>query len=47
MLNSYPNFMVDQNSYTNKITFYDIIIKILKINVSFDKCKSLCTLKIK
>ena len=36
MVNSYPNFMVDQNSYKNKITFYDIIIKILKINVSFD-----------
>ena len=34
MLNSYSNFVVDQNSYTMGLTFYDIIIKILKINVS-------------
>ena len=36
MLNSYPNFVVDQNSYVNAIKFFDIIIKIFKINVSFD-----------
>ena len=36
MLNNYLNFVVGQNSYTNTINFYDIIIKILKINVPFD-----------
>ena len=34
MLNSNLNFVVDQNSYMNEIN-YDLIIKILKINVFF------------
>ena len=36
MLNNYPNFVVDQILKQMRLTCFDIIIKILKINVSFD-----------
>ena len=47
MLNNYHNFVVDQILKRMRLTFFNIIIEILKINVSFDWCKSLYTLKIK
>ena len=36
MLNSYPNFVVNQNSYANEINFILHNYQKFKINVSFD-----------